>query len=284
MGKDVSNQVVLITGCSSGFGLTAAVEMAKAGFRVFASMRNLDKRADLDKEAEKVKVSLDVIELDVTKKDSIASAVAEVEKRAGPVDILVNNAGYGLFGFAEDIDAPELQREFDTNFFGLVALTEAVIPKMRERRSGHVINISSILGLLSIPNASAYCASKFAVEGYMEALRYEGLLDGYYVSNIEPGYYQTKFGDKRQDITKEGSPHFQAAQGLNQDTTQKVNHASGPEEVAALIVAVAKEEKPGFRYPIGPGKFFPILKRFLPESLFEKLLMTRVRQQVGATA
>ena len=193
MVEDLSKKVVLITGCSSGIGLMTAVEMARSGFRVFASMRNLNKREDLDSAAKEAKVLLDVIELDVTKKDSIHSAIKVIENKAGPIDILVNNAGYSFLGFAEDVELNDLKQIFNTNFFGLVEMTQAIVPKMRERHTGHIINISSTLGIIGVAAFSAYCASKFAIEGYMESLRYEGLLDGYYVSNIDRAFSALRF-------------------------------------------------------------------------------------------
>ena len=276
--EDLSKKVVLITGCSSGFGLIIAVEMARAGFHVFASMRNLNKRGDLEAAAKEAKVSLDIIELDVTRSDSIASAISEVERKAGPVDILVNNAGYGVMGFAEDVDMNDLQKQMDTNFFGLVNMTKAVIPKMRERHTGHIINISSISGLVAIAGMSAYCASKFAVEGYMESLRYEGLLDGYYVSNIEPGIFHTSFIPNQTNVLNPDLPHHQATLGI---IDYFKNAKSGDtRDIAKLVVKIAKDKKPGFRYPIGKEKMYPLLKAYLPEFIFEKLLLKSIKDAI----
>ncbi len=279
--EDLSKKVVLITGCSSGFGLITAVEMARAGFHVFASMRNLNKRADLEAAAFDAKVSFDIIELDVTKSDSIASAIAEVERKAGPVDILVNNAGYMVQGCAEEVDMNDLQQLMDTNFFGLVNMTKAVIPKMRERRTGHIINISSLSGLIGIAGSSAYCASKFAVEGYMECLRYEGILDGYYVSNIEPGQFNTPLFSNWRRVLNPGSPHYQITQGVINFFENNLKNAADPHDVAKLVIKIAKDKKPRFRYPIGKEKMYLLLKACLPGFIFEKLIMKGIKDAVG---
>lgn len=146
-----SNKVVLITGCSSGFGLLTAIEMAKANFKVFASMRDLNKRGELDKAAKDAQVSIDLVELDITKQESINKAIQEVEEKGRPIDILVNNAGFVTYGLVEELEMEDLKSQFETNFFGTVAMTKSVIPKMRERHTGHIINLSSIAGTNALP-------------------------------------------------------------------------------------------------------------------------------------
>ena len=277
MTKELSKKVVLITGCSSGFGLLTAVEMARSDFRVFASMRNLNKRGDLEEAAKNAKVSLDIIELDVTKQDSIHSALEEVEKKSGPVDILVNNAGNMLWGFADDVSQEDLCKQMDTNFFGTVNMTKAVIPKMRDRHTGHIINISSLFGLLSTPGVSSYCASKFALEGYMESLRYEGLLDGFYVSMIEPGYFNTLLFNNITEVLDPKSPNYRRVIKFNKYFKNASSKGAQPLDVANLVIKIAKSKNPGFRYPIGKEKIYLFLKNHLPEFIYEKLNLMAIK-------
>ena len=168
-------KIALITGCSSGFGLLTVIDMAKAGFFVVATMRDLSKRARLDKAVMEANLAdkVELRRLDVTDFDALPAAVAEIVKTHGRIDVLVNNAGYALGGFAEDIQLDELRAQFDTNFFGQVALTLAVLPIMRKQRgtrpespdlAGHIIMVSSISGLTSNPVTSSYSASKHALE------------------------------------------------------------------------------------------------------------------------
>src|SRR5450432_2547826 len=203
--------VTLITGCSSGIGLLCAIELARAGFRVFATMRNVARRAALDKAAAAAGVELTVLPLDVTIPASVAAAVADVRAQAGDIDVLVNNAGIAIAGFAEDLSLAELREQMETSFFGLVTATQAVLPQMRQRHSGRIINISSISGRLALPGLAAYCAAKFAVEGYSEALRFELAPHGVLVSLVEPGCFKTELYDVNRRIAKRtqdpASPH-----------------------------------------------------------------------------
>ncbi len=191
--------VAVITGTSSGFGLLAAIELARRGLRVFASMRDLGKSATLDAAAREAGVGLEKIALDVTSESSIAAAVREVHDRAGRLDVLVNNAGFGMGGAFEDLSMAELREQFETNFFGTCAVTKAVLPGMRERKSGRVVNVSSISGLVGAPGTSAYCASKFALEGWSESLRHELRPFGVRIVLVEPGTYRTERRAPRQD-------------------------------------------------------------------------------------
>ena len=186
-------KIALVTGSSSGIGLLTAVELAKNGFQVVASMRDLQSRTRLDEAATAALVSgqLDIRRLDVTSFDFIPSFVQQVMGDYGRIDVLVNNAGFAVAGFAEDMKLDEIRLQFETNFFGQVALTQAVLPTMRSQHSGHIIMVSSISGLHGALSISSYSASKFALEGWSESLRLEVNSLGIKVVLVEPGLFQT---------------------------------------------------------------------------------------------
>src|SRR5689334_21963086 len=154
-------QTALVTGTSSGFGLLTAVSLARAGMQVVASMRDLARRGDLDRAAAAAGAALEVVALDVTRPETIAAALA----RTGPVDVLVNNAGIGIVGSLENTSMDELREVVETNFFGAVDIIKAVLPGMRERGRGRIINVSSVTGRIAMPGTSAYSAAKHALEG-----------------------------------------------------------------------------------------------------------------------
>jgi len=263
-------KTALITGCSSGFGLLAAVELARAGFRVFASMRNLAKSSALEAALAQAGVSAELLQLDVTDTASMELAVAA----AGPVDALVNNAGYGLLGFAEDVSVDELREQFETNFFGLVTLTKAFIPSMRQRRSGRIIQVSSLNGCVGIPTLSAYCSSKFAVEGWSEALRHELLPYGVYVVLVEPGTFKTEvFASRRRAAALDDgtSPHSELTEKLEAWGVDRANKSrADPRTVAKVIARAASERRPPLRYPVGiDARLGTAAKSVLPHRAFE---------------
>src|SRR5580692_9747055 len=189
----VADNIALITGASSGFGLLTSIELAKAGFRVVATMRDLSRRDRLDQAATAAGVAgqLDIRTLDVTNFDALPGFVDAVVRDHGRLDVLINNAGFAVAGFAEDIKLEELRRQFETNFFGAVAMTKAVLPTMRRQRSGHIIMLSSIGGLHGAVTVSSYSASKHALEGWSESLRMEVNALGIKVVLVEPGAFLT---------------------------------------------------------------------------------------------
>jgi len=180
---------VLITGCSSGIGRAAAVSLHDAGLRVYATARRVDTLADLASRG------IATLALDVTDETSMAEAVAAVEADAGSVGTLVNNAGYGLYGPVEQVPMAEVRRQLETNFFGLVRLTQLVLPGMRRRRGGRILNVSSMGGRATLPGGAFYHASKYAVEAFSDALRMEVAQFGIEVVLIEPGPVKTPWTD-----------------------------------------------------------------------------------------
>jgi NAD(P)-dependent dehydrogenase (short-subunit alcohol dehydrogenase family) len=246
--------------------------MAKAGFRVVATMRNLERRTRLDEAVTKANVTVEVRQLDVNAMDSLPDKVAEI----GQIDVLVNNAGFVMAGFAEDLRLAEIREQFETNFFGAVALTLAVLPQMRERKSGHVIMVSSASGLSGQPVASCYSASKFALEGWSESLRLETACLGIRVVLVEPGAYESDIWEKNlrigQDALGQRSPNFERIQRYAEFVKTRVKKRDAT-EVARLIARVAQDPEPRLRYVVGQYVHVQrLLRACLPWHRYEKML------------
>ncbi|MGB8750150.1 MAG: SDR family oxidoreductase, partial [Candidatus Sulfotelmatobacter sp.] len=271
------DKIALITGSSSGFGLLTSVELAKAGFRVVATMRDLTRRDRLDQAAAAAGVAgqLDIRALDVTNFDALPTFVDAVVRDHGRLDVLVNNAGFAVAGFAEDIKLEELRRQFETNFFGAVAMTKAVLPTMRRQHSGHIIMVSSIGGLLGSVSVSSYSASKHALEGWSESLRLEVNALGIKVVLVEPGAYLTDIWTRGavmgEKATQETSPNIQRILRMR-DRIQALPKRD-PIEVARLITSIAQDPNPKLRYLVGrDAKIQLAMKRILPWKRFEKVI------------
>ena len=275
---DQPEKIALITGASSGFGLLTSVELAKAGFRVVATMRDLARRERLDQAVASAGVGarVDVRALDVTKFDTLPGFVDAVVRDYGRLDVLVNNAGFAVAGFAEDIKLDELRLQFETNFFGAVAMTKAALPTMRRQHSGHIIQVSSIAGLHGSVTVSSYSASKHALEGWSESLRMELNALGIKVVLVEPGAFQTDIWTRGavmgEQATKETSPNIQRSLRMR-SAIEKIPKAD-PIVVAQLIVAIAQNPNPKLRYLVGrDAKMQLALKRILPWKWHEKLVV-----------
>ena len=247
--------VVLITGCSTGFGLLTALTFARRGDRVFATMRNVDKAGELRAAAEREGVEVEVVELDVTDDLSVDKAVGEVLSTAGRVDVLVNNAGVGGRAAVETFPDATTRAIFETNVFGVLRTQKAVLPAMREQGSGAIINVSSMAGLMAVPFNSMYSASKHALEAITEALALEVRPFGIRVALIEPGYYRTNIGENvtaMSDLSPD-SPYYAEERKALDAVTGAVERGGDPQEVADAIVEAATSDAPRLRYPLGAG-------------------------------
>ncbi len=271
------DKIALITGSSSGFGLLTSIELAKAGFRAVATMRDLGRRERLDQAAGAASVAdrIDVRALDVTRFDGLAGFVDGVVRDYGRLDVLVNNAGFAVAGFAEDIQLEELRLQFETNFFGAVAMTKAVLPTMRRQRSGHIIQMSSIGGLHGSVTVSSYSASKHALEGWSESLRMEVNALGIKVVLVEPGAFQTDIWTRGavmgKAATKDSSPNFQRSLRMR-ERIGKIPKAD-PIMVAKKVVEIAQNPNPKLRYVVGrDAKIQLAMKRVLPWKWYEKVI------------
>jgi NAD(P)-dependent dehydrogenase (short-subunit alcohol dehydrogenase family) len=273
----MSEKLVLITGSSGGFGLLTSVEFAKAGFRVVATMRDLGRRQRLDDAASAAGVTgkIDVRALDVTDFKAITTVVDTVARDYGRIDVLINNAGFPVAGFAEDIKLEELRLQFETNFFGAVAMTKAVLPMMRKQKTGHIIQISSINGLLGAMTVSSYSASKHALEGWSESLRLEVDPLGIKVVLVEPGAFDTGIWTQGarmgEEATKSSSPNFQRSLRMR-EVVKKIPKAN-PIAVARAVVAIAQNPNPKLRYLVGRDARIQLaMKRILPWKNYEKMI------------
>lgn len=271
------DRLALITGASSGFGLLTSVELAKAGFQVVATMRDLSRRQRLDEAAAAAGVTqkIDVRKLDITDFPAITTVVDTIARDYGRIDVLINNAGFPVAGFAEDIKVEELRQQFETNFFGTVAMTKAALPIMREQRSGHIIQISSIVGLVGAFTLSSYSASKHAIEGWSESLRLEVAPLGINVVLVEPGSFDTGIwtvgAHMGEESKKSSSPNFQRSLRMR-EAIKKIPKAD-PIAVAHAIVAIAQNPNPKLRYLVGrDAKIQRSLKRIMPWKMYEKMI------------
>ncbi len=280
----MSEKIAVITGSSSGIGLLTAVELALSGYRVVATMRNLENRGRLEKAAQEAKVRdrLDLRRLDITEFDSLAVTVNAIVRDHGRIDVLVNNAGFSMAGFAEDMTVGELRQQLETNFFGNVAMTKAVLPVMRAQKSGHIITVTSIAGRVGQPMLSAYSASKYALEGWSESLRIETHSLGIRVSLVEPGAFDTDIWERNVVIAKgsldPASPNKERSQRFAEFIKQSAKQRRDATDVAKLIVRIARNPNPKLRYLIGgDAKMQLWLKRIAPWRRYERIVAKAVR-------
>jgi len=247
--------VVLITGCSSGFGMLAAVEFARRGDAVYASMRDTLKSGALLDAAKEAGTPVHVVPLDVTSVVSVSAAIADVMTREGRIDVLVNNAGVGMHGPVEEADDDETRQLFETNVFGLLRVTRAVTPHMRAQRSGAVVNVSSLAGKVSAPFGGLYSATKHAVEALSDALYYELHPFGVRVAIVEPGGFETRFGDNRimERRFNGASPYADLERRFAERQTRLpgTGEPSDARDVARAIVEAATADQPRRRYLVG---------------------------------
>ncbi|MGA9172053.1 MAG: SDR family oxidoreductase, partial [Nitrososphaeraceae archaeon] len=245
--------VAVVTGSSSGNGSETSLLLAKNGFYTYATMRNIDKSTTMKEIARKDRLHLEVLRLDVTDDNSVTDAIDMISSRHGRIDVLVNNAGYDAFGAVEELSMKEIRQQFETNFFGAVRLMKAVIPIMRKQRSGIIVNVSSIGGLVGVPLNSAYTGSKFALEGFSESMKYELEDFGIKVILIEPGAVNTNFLETleaRRAINPD-SAYLELSKKASEGRKAAFKQASSPMQVAEVILNAIKSEKPNTRYLVG---------------------------------
>ncbi|MCQ6557727.1 SDR family oxidoreductase [Paenibacillus mendelii] len=274
--RGIEGKVAFVTGTSSGIGLLSAVALAHAGYRVVASMRDLDKSGPLLESASRQGVAerLSCVQLDVTDHAAIDQTIEEIAGKLGGIDLLVNNAGFAVGGYVEEVPMEAWRAQMETNFFGLVAVSRSIIPIMRRQRSGHIINISSLSGRFGFPGYAPYAASKFAVEGFSEALRHELLPFGVHVILVEPGAFKTSIWQKgfEQIYAQPDSPYQAGMEAVLRYSRKAAETSPDPQQVAELIVRIARTEAPHLRYPVGNGARMSLLgKALLPWKWFERV-------------
>lgn len=255
---------VLITGCSSGFGLLTAVGAAKSGYETIATMRNPDKSGPLQDALKAQNVSAQIEKLDMTEPD----AIAEFAEKIAPVDILINNAGILITGSFLDQTDEEMRRIFETNYFGIVNLSRALVPAMVEQQCGRIINIASLAGLIGHPFNAAYAASKHALIGFTKSIRVELAPLGIDVVSIEPGYHRTEIiglnANQSENFYNRRSPMFEWNRGfLRTMFDEIIPRARDAQDVANLILKVMELEKPKPHYVIGNDARFATTLQWL---------------------
>jgi NAD(P)-dependent dehydrogenase (short-subunit alcohol dehydrogenase family) len=248
-----ANRIAIVTGSSSGIGFETTLTLARNGFYTYATMRNLKKSTSIEEIANKEALPLKVVQLDVDDDDlSVKNAIQEIISEKQRIDILVNNAGYGLVGPIEDISIEEeLKPQFETNLYGVIRVTQQVLPIMRRQKSGRIINVSSIGGVVGYPFSAAYCNTKFALEGLSESLSYELDQFGIKVILIEPALVISDFHNNVKMAAKKGannpddSPYTQMMQKLFEEYKQVQEQYQIPaEEVAKVILNAAIVDNP----------------------------------------
>ena len=255
-------KTVLITGASTGIGEAAARRFALAGWNVAATMRVPGKSALAGE-------TIACIPLDVTDEISIRSAIDATITRFGRIDVVVNNAGYAVCGPFEGATTEQIERQFETNVFGLMSVTRAVLPHFREQRGGTIVNVSSIGGLLTFPLFSLYHATKWAVEGFSEGLHYEVEPFGIRVKLVEPGAVNTDFYNRSMDVSS--SPPYDAMMKIGKPKLDAAGRGGvTPERVAETIFRAANDGRARLRYPVNAGLL--ALRKFVPESLYFALI------------
>lgn len=278
-------KIIFITGCSSGIGFEAAFALKKRGHRVIASCR---KQADVEHLSE---LGLETLVMDVNDSASIKNSFAQLLKMTNNhLDVLINNAGYGQAGALEDISRDVLRQQFETNVFGLMELTNEAIPVMRQQGHGRIINISSILGVISMPFRGAYNASKYAVEGLSDTLRLELHSSGIHVVTIEPGPIESRFRDNVVDksllqIDMDKSYFKKQYQAML--TTYKAMKSNSmftkrPDAVIKKLTHAIEAKKPKAKYPVTfPAHLFVFLKRVLSTRLLDKLFLLLSKKELS---
>jgi NAD(P)-dependent dehydrogenase (short-subunit alcohol dehydrogenase family) len=247
--------IALVTGSSSGIGFETALLLARSGFQTYATMRDLKKSKNITEIANTEKLPLRVVQLDVNDDKSVKDAINKIVAENGRIDVLVNNAGYGLFSPIEDVTLDQVKEQFETNFFGVVRVTKEALPIMRKQRKGTIVNVSSGAGRVGIPVYSAYVATKFALEGLSESMRYELKEFGINIVIIEPGVIKTNIVEnlKTADIrSKSESPYADIIERVSKGFGKIMdNSSSSPKLVAEAILNAITSKEPEIRYLVG---------------------------------
>jgi NADP-dependent 3-hydroxy acid dehydrogenase YdfG len=268
-----NSNVVLITGASSGIGESTARLLLNEGHTVYAGARRTDRMASL-KDA-----GAAIIKMDVTHDDSMVKGVGQIMEEQGRIDVLINNAGYGFFGSLEDVPIAEARKQFEVNVFGLGRMTQIVLPHMRTRGSGLIINVSSTGGIITTPFGGWYQSSKFAVEGLSDTLRKDVKGFGIDVVVIEPGAIESEWASiAMEHLMKISSePYREAAQKTSKAIEDAYRNASDPQVIARVILKAIKAKKPKTRYVAGKqGKMIVMMHSLLTDRQFDNMILKRI--------
>ena len=278
-------KVALVTGSSSGIGFETALLLSKSGFHTYASMRNLEKSKNITEIVNTENLPLRVIQLDVNDDISVKNAINKIIAENGRIDVLINNAGYGLFSPIEDITLDQVKEQFETNFFGVVRVTKEVLPIMRKQRKGTIVNVSSGAGRVGIPVSSAYVATKFALEGLSESMRYELKEFGINIIIIEPGVIRTNFVENMKTAgtrSRSESPYADLIGRTLKGFGGLMDNSSPPKLVAEAILNAITSKEPEIRYVVGDdAKSIMKVRKSTSDKEFENWMYESVLQEKG---
>lgn len=260
----LKNKTALVTGASSGIGREIAQLLAERGARVFGTARNPKSASPIP--------GVEMIGMDVTDDASVAGAIQSIVQTAGPIQFVVNNAGYALTGAAEETSLTEARQQFETNFFGVLRVTNAVLPGMRQAGFGRFANISSVVGLFPSPFMPMYAASKHALEGYTESLDHEVRRFGVRALLIEPAFTKSNIAHSGQDAERRLDEYATPRERNVQSVRNGVMNGDDPHLVAEAVFTALTAESPRLRYPVGKGVTLSRLRRYLPANLFDRAI------------
>lgn len=262
------SQTILVTGASSGFGLLIANRLHREGFHVIGTSRYPEKY--------QAKLPFKLLALDIADDDSIASFGRQLFSQIKQLDVLINNAGYLVTGLAEETSIELGRQQLETNFWGTVKLTNELLPHFRKNRSGKIITIGSIIGLISLPNVAYYSASKHALEGYFKALRFELNQFNIKVSMVEPMGFKTNIGTSAMVATGDIKDYDSFRKKITAFTKQEFDKAAEPEPVIDTVVKIIGDKRPKYSYPVGKGASMILTMQRFAYNVFEKSVLKGV--------
>jgi NAD(P)-dependent dehydrogenase (short-subunit alcohol dehydrogenase family) len=283
MRAERGTQTVLITGATDGLGKAAALLLAERGYKVFAAGRSAEKRAQLDARANQQKLPLESLEMDVCDDVSVRNAVVSVYQKAGAIDVLINNAGFVQVGAVEDLRLEDWRQQFETNFFGVLRVTQAVLPRMRERKKGRILMMSSVSGFVTPPTQGAYSASKHAIEALSNALRHELYPFGIHTILIQPGYIVTNIQSTAMELAEPYQEEFKNgpyariyASYLGSASSTRAKSRTTPEDCARIMLKAMEAREPRARYGVTRlATFAKLAKRLLTDGAADRLIRRR---------
>lgn len=259
-----TGKITLVTGASSGIGREIAMHLARRGARVFGTARHPQTAQPIP--------GVEFVRMDVTDDASVGEALREVAQKAGPVEVLVNNAGYALTGALEETSLPEARDQFETNFFGVVRVTNAVLGGMRQAGYGRIINISSVVGFMPAPFMGMYAASKHALEGYTETLDHEIRQFGLRAALVQPAYTKSNINQNEKAAQTRLDAYAVARKRMHEVVSNGVKNGDDPQVVAEAVWHAVTAKSPRLRYAVGKGALLSRLRRFAPIAFFDRAI------------
>jgi short-subunit dehydrogenase len=265
----INDKRALVTGVSSGIGREIAQLLAERGVHVFGTVRNVESASPIP--------GVELLGMDVTDDVSVRAAVQSIRRKAGPVQLLINNAGYSFIGALEETSVAEARQQFETNFFGVLRVTNALLPDMRQQGFGRIVNISSVLGFMPAPYMGIYAASKHALEGYTETLDHEIRGFGVRAVLIEPAYTRTNLGGNTASAKVSLEAYAKERKRVAETVRQSIECGDNPRMVAEAVWNAVSAKAPHLRFPVGKGVVLSWARRFAPARVFDASLRKQFR-------